>query len=37
MVQHALGLRLGKTIEDIAAMPYDEFVSWIAFFELQRH
>jgi hypothetical protein len=33
-IMHAVGLRLGKTIGEIEAIPHREFVDWIAFFEL---
>jgi len=35
MVIHALALRLGKTCAEIEAMDYDEFIAWIAYFELK--
>jgi len=34
MLIHALGLRLGKTVQEIEAIPYREFIDWVAFFEL---
>lgn len=34
MLMHALGLRLGKTIGEVEAIPYREFCDWIAFFDL---
>lgn len=36
MLMHAVGLRLGKTIEQISDMPVDEFVGWLAFFEIVK-
>ena len=34
MLMHALGVRLGKTIQEIEAIPYREFIDWVAFFDL---
>jgi len=34
MSLHQLGLRLGKTVHELGDMPYDEYVDWIAFFDL---
>ncbi|MDR7220358.1 hypothetical protein J2X13_000755 [Aminobacter aminovorans] len=34
MLMHALALRLGKTMSEIEAIPYAEFIGWIAYFEL---
>jgi hypothetical protein len=34
MLMHGLGLRLGKTVQEIEAIPYREFIDWVAFFEL---
>lgn len=34
MTLHALGVRLGKTVGEIEAIPYRELIDWIAFFEL---
>lgn len=36
MLLHAVALRLGKTVDEIGDMDCDEFISWLAFFELQR-
>ncbi len=36
MIAHALGEQLGKTLGEIAALPYWEVVSWVAYFELKR-
>lgn len=36
MLMHAVGLRLGKSLDEIGAMEREEFLSWLAFFELQR-
>lgn len=33
---HALGLRLGKTIGEIEAIPYSELIDWIAYFDLTK-
>ena len=34
MLKHALGLRLSKSVQEIEALPYTEFIGWIAYFEL---
>lgn len=34
MIIYALGLRLGKSCEEIEAIPYAEFIGWIAFLEM---
>jgi len=34
MLMHALGLRLGKTLQEIEAIPYGEFIDWVAYFDL---
>ena len=31
----ALGARLGKTLSEIEALTVEEFLGWIAFFELK--
>jgi hypothetical protein len=36
MLKHALGLRLGKTLREIDAIPYDEFIGWIAFLDSEE-
>lgn len=36
MLMHALGLRLGKTISEIEDIPYQEFIDWIAYFDLTK-
>jgi hypothetical protein len=35
MFEHRLGLALGKSISEIRALPYDEFVSWKLFYQLE--
>lgn len=32
---HVIGVRLGKTIAEVEAMPVAELVGWLAFFELE--
>ena len=34
MYVHALGLRLCKTAGEIEAMPYAEFIEWLAYFDM---
>lgn len=36
MLMHAVGLRLGKTIDQVGDMPHEEFVGWLAFFDLTK-
>jgi hypothetical protein len=36
MICHALAVRLGKTLGEIDAIPHEELVSWIAYFELEK-
>lgn len=33
---HAVGLRLGKSVVEIGEMERDEFMSWLAFFEILK-
>jgi hypothetical protein len=35
MFEHRLGLALGRTIAEVRAMPYEEFVSWKTFFVIE--
>lgn len=34
MLLHGLALRLGRTMGEIEAIPYREFIDWIAYFDL---
>jgi len=36
MLIYSLAARLNKTISEIEAMPVDEFVGWIAYFEITK-
>jgi hypothetical protein len=35
MFEHRLGLALGKSIGEVRSLPYDEFVSWKLFYQLE--
>ncbi|ATE84727.1 hypothetical protein phi3LM21_p41 [Sinorhizobium phage phi3LM21] len=33
---YSLAVKLNKTLSEIEAMPVDEFVGWVAFFEITK-
>ncbi len=36
MLKHSLALRLSKTVGEIDDIPYQEFIDWLAFFDLTK-